>query len=164
MTEKWAEITGYANRYRISTEGVVQQHRWNRWVTLSRQVTPRRTEGLLRGLDGKQKHLGVFRLLDRTFCGGYAEKHGLCVGPKNGVRQDCTLQNLAYRTQAEIGRESTSRHMKKPVIVYDRLGQAEIYHSLKEAALKTGLSRAAVGRRIHKGVMDAKGRHFELAN
>ena len=162
-SNEWAYIPGYKTPYRINRSGVVQQLRHGKWATIKSEVTPRRTEVRLRGLDGKQKRVGVFRLLDRCFCGGYGEKHGLRVGPKNGVRSDCTLENLTYRTQSEIGRANMTRTFRKPVIRYDRNGNTTLYRSVTEAARANGLTTSTLDRRMYGGVMDPRGYRFEPA-
>lgn len=164
MAEMWADIPGWASPYRINSEGVVQQLRWGRWITLSQKITPKRAEVRLRDKSGVQRKAGVFRLLDEAFCGGYAKKHGLCVGPKNGVRQECTLKNMAYRTHEEIGRRTMSRVFRKPVARYAPDGRMTLYHSVNEAARKNGLSRSALDRRLYGGVLDPRGFRFEIVD
>lgn len=148
----WRRIEGYKYPYRINEQGEVQWFRWGRWMPM-RIYLKNRAEVRLRGLDGKQKQVGVFRLLDECFCGGYARKNGLCVGPKNGVKMDCTLRNMEYKTQSEIGKKSMARTMRKPVIRYDRNG---------EAARKNGMTEFALGRRLYRGVLDPRGYRFEV--
>ena len=158
----WRRIEGYKYPYRINKQGEVQWFRWGRWMPLKIYYSEHRAEVRLRGLDGKQKQAGVFRLLDECFCGGYARKHGLCVGPKNGVKMDCTLENMAYRTQSEIGKRTMERTMRKTVIRYDRNGEATVYRSISEAARKNGMSASCLDRRLHGGVLDPRGYRFEV--
>lgn len=157
----WRRIEGYKHPYRINEQGEVQRFRWGRWMPMKIHLE-NRAEVRLRGLDGKQKQVGVFRLLDECFCGGYARKNGLCVGPKNGVKMDCTLENMAYRRRSEIGRKSMERTMRKPVIRYDRNGEATAYGSIREAARKNGMTEFALGRRLYGGVLDPRGYRFEV--
>lgn len=159
---EWRSIPGFQTPYRINKNGIVQQYRWEKWITIKQYVTPRRTEVRLRGKDGKQKKFGVFRLLDKFFCNGYGEKNGLCVGPKNGVKSECTLENLAYKTQSEIGKKSITRSMKKPVIRYDRSGKTILYESVQEAAKKNGITPQSLDRRIYGGVLDPRGYRWEI--
>lgn len=162
MTE-WRDIPGYKYPYRISSEGVVQQLVRGKWRDLSvRLERGVRAEVRLRRMDGKQVHRGVFRLLDEYFRGGHARKHGLKISPKNGVKTECTLENLAYKTQSEIGRKALSRAVRKPVIRYDRYGNATIYPSVHEAATKNGLSKSSLDRRLYQGVLDPRGYRFEV--
>lgn len=157
----WRRIEGYKYPYRINEQGEVQWFRWGRWMPMKPYLR-NRAEVRLRGLDGKQKRVGVFRLLDECFCGGYARKNGLCVGPKNGVQMDCTLENMAYRTQSEIGKRTMERTMRKTVIRYDRNGEATVYRSISEAARKNGMTKCALGRRLYGGVLDPRGYRFEV--
>ena len=114
--------------------------------------------------NGKQCRKGVFRLLDEYFNGGYARKHGLCVGPRNGVKSDCTLENLAYKTHEEIGRRSFTRSAKKAVIRRDKDGNEVIYSSMQEAARKSGLTPQSLDRRIYQGVLDPRGYTWEVVD
>ena len=163
MDNKWAYIPGFKTPYRINRDGVVQQLRGEKWVTLKYNVTKRRTEVRLRRKDGKQRRYGVFCLLDRFFCGGYGEKNGLCVGPKNGVRSECSLENMEYKTQSQIGKINMTRTFKKPVIRYDRHGNSTIYSSVTEAPEKNNLTPFALDRRLYHGVLDPRGYRWELA-
>lgn len=159
---EWREITGYKYPYRISDQGEVQKWNGNVWCTLIPDTISARVQVRLKRENGVQHRVGVFRLLDKYFNGGYADKHGLCVGPKNGVKTECTLENLAYKTQSEIGRKALSRTVRKPVIRYDRYGNATIYPSVHEAATKNGLSKSSLDRRLYQGVLDPRGYRFEV--
>lgn len=86
----------------VNELGDVQQFQRGKWISLTVNTGGPRAEVRLRGLDGKQKRVGVFRLLDRCFCGGYADKNGLCAIPKNGVKSECTLENLSYKALTDI--------------------------------------------------------------
>lgn len=162
MENEWAYIPDLQTPYRISKNGVVQQFRFGKWVTLKQEFTPRRTEVRMRTKDGKQKRFGVFRLLDKFFCDGYGEKNGLCVGPKNGVKSECTLENLAYKTQSEIAKNSLTMSMQKPVVRYDKNGNTTVYKSVKEAAKKSGMTPQSLDRRIYGGVLDPRGYRWEI--
>lgn len=162
MESEWALIRGFHHLYRINRSGVVQQQKGDKWVTLKRSVTRRRVEVRFRDLDGKQKKYGVFRLLDKYFCGSYGETHGFRVCPANGVRTECTVDNIAYKTQSEIGRKSLTRTMKKPVVRYDRFGNTTLYESVQEAAKKNGLTPQALDRRIYHGILDPRGYKWEI--
>ena len=159
---EWREIPGYKYPYRISNQGEVQKWDGKIWVPLIPDTISARVQVRLKRENGVQHRVGVFRLLDKYFNGGYADKHGLCVGPKNGVKTECTLENLAYKTQSEIGRKALSRTAKKPVIRYDRYGNATIYPSVHEAATKNGLSKSSLDRRLYQGVLDPRGYRFEV--
>lgn len=159
---EWREITGYKYPYRISNQGEVQKWDGKVWVPLIPDTISARVQVRLKRENGVQHKAGVFRLLDKYFNGGYADKHGLCVGPKNGVKTECTLENLAYKTQSEIGRKALSRTVRKPVIRYDRYGNATIYPSVHEAATKNGLSKSSLDRRLYQGVLDPRGYRFEV--
>ena len=159
---EWREIPGYKYPYRISDQGEVQKWDGKAWVTLIPDTISVRVHVRLKRENGVQHRVGVFRLLDKYFNGGYADKHGLCVGPKNGVKTECTLENLAYKTQSEIGRKALSRTVRKPVIRYDRYGNATIYPSVHEAATKNGLSKSSLDRRLYQGVLDPRGYRFEV--
>lgn len=157
----WKAIKGYKYPYRISDQGEVQWFRWGRWMPL-KITLDNRANVRLRGLDGIQKKVGIFRLLDECFCDGYARKNGFCIGPKNGVQTECTLENMEYKTQSEIGKRSLSRTMRKTVIRYDRDGNATIYRSVQEAAKKNGMTASSLDRRLYKGVLDPRGYRFEV--
>lgn len=159
---EWRNIPGYKYPYRISDQGEVQKWDGNVWCTLIPDTISARVQVRLKREDGVQHRVGVFRLLDKYFNGGYADKHGLCVGPKNGVKTECTLENLAYKTQSEIGRKALSRTVRKPVIRYDQYGNATIYPSVHEAAVKNGLSKSSLDRRLYQGVLDPRGYRFEV--
>lgn len=159
---EWREIKGYKYPYRISDQGEVQQYIHGRWNNLSVHAGKGRAEVRLRGLDGKQKRVGVFRLLDDLFRGGYARKHGLCTCPRNGVKTDCTLDNLCYKRQSDIGRESMRRTMRKPVVRYDRHGNTKLYKSVMDAARDSGLSVTGLDRRLHHGMADPRGYRWEV--
>ena len=159
---EWREITGYKYPYRISDQGEVQKWDGKAWVALIPDTISVRVHVRLKRENGVQHRVGVFRLLDKYFNGGYADKHGLCVGPKNGVKTECTLENLAYKTQSEIGRKALSRTARKSVIRYDRYGNATIYPSVHEAATKNGLSNSSLDRRLYQGVLDPRGYKFEV--
>lgn len=159
---EWRNIPGYKYPYRISDQGEVQKWDGKTWVTLIPDTISARVQVRLKRENGVQHRVGVFRLLDKYFNGGYADKHGLCVGPKNGVKTECTLENLAYKTQSEIGRKALSRTVRKPVIRYDRYGNATIYPSVHEAAVKNGLSKSSLDRRLYQGVLDPRGYKFEV--
>ena len=159
---EWREIPGYKYPYRISDRGEVQKWDGNVWCTLIPDTISARVQVRLKRKNGVQQRVGLFRLLDKYFNGGYADKHGLCVGPKNGVKTECTLENLAYKTQSEIGRKALSKTVRKPVIRYDRYGNATIYPSVHEAAMKNGLSKSSLDRRLYQGVLDPRGYRFEV--
>lgn len=159
---EWRNIPGYKYPYRISDQGEVQKWDGKAWVTLIPDTISARVQVRLKRKNGVQHRVGVFRLLDKYFNGGYADKHGLCVGPKNGVKTECTLENLAYKTQSEIGRKALSRTARKSVIRYDRYGNATIYPSVHEAATKNGLSNSSLDRRLYQGVLDPRGYKFEV--
>ena len=160
---EWRDIPGYKYPYRISSEGVVQQLVRGKWKDLSvRLERGVRAEVRLRRMDGKQVHCGVFRLLDEYFRGGYARKHGLCTCPRNGVKTDCTLDNLCYKRQSDIGRESMRRTMRKPVVRYDRHGNTKLYKSVMDAARDSGLSVTGLDRRLHHGMADPRGYRWEV--
>jgi hypothetical protein len=157
----WRDIPGYAYPYRIRDRGEVQQFRGGAWKTISVRVT-RRAQVILRKPDGTQRRLGVFRLLDELFNDGYARKHGLCVSPKNGVKSECTLENLTYKTRAEIGRESWSRGSRRPVMRTDRNGNVELYPSVIAAAKASGLTVQSLDRRLYHGVLDPRGYRWKV--
>lgn len=69
----WRRIEGYKHPYRINEQGEVQWFRWGRWMPMKIYLE-NRAEVRLCGLDGKQKQVGVFRLLDECFCGGLCQK------------------------------------------------------------------------------------------
>ena len=163
VNTQWRDIPGYAYPYRISDQGEVQQLRNGQWRPLSISIT-RRAEVHFRLQNGKQCRKGVFRLLDEYFNGGYARKHGLCVGPKNGFKSECTLDNLGYKTHEEIGRCSFTRSAKKAVIRRDRAGNEVIYSSMQEAARKSGLTPQSLDRRIYRGVLDPRGYTWEIVD
>lgn len=157
----WKEIQGYKNPYRINENGVVQQFSRGKWVDLSIEVN-HRAEVRLRGHDGKQKRVGIFRLLDRCFFGGYADKNKLTVGPRNGIKTECTLENLQHRTQSSVGAASLARSKRRAVVRHDRNGKQVIYKSVSEAARKNGLTPAALDRRLYHGVLDPRGYRWEI--
>ena len=159
---EWREIPGYKYPYRISNQGEVQKWDGKVWVPLIPDIISARVQVRLKREDGVQHRVGVFRLLDKYFNGGYADKHGLCVGPKNGVKTECTLENLVYKTQAEIGKKSLSRTMQKTVIRYDKNGEATVYKSVSEAAKRNGLTTSALDRRLYCGTLDPRGYKFEV--
>lgn len=156
----WRKIEGYKFPYRISEDGEVQVWK-GKWIPVT-HYTENRTMVRLRTVDGKQRSVGVFRLLDECFCGGYARVHGLCVRPKNGVKSDCTLDNMEYRTRAETGRKSLSRSARKAVVRTDRHGGTVLYKSVTEAARKNGISVQALDRRMYGGVLDPRGYKWEV--
>lgn len=158
----WRNIDGYKYPYRISDQGEVQKWDGKRWVTLALDTISTRVQVRLRRTDGRQHKVGVFRLLDQYFNGGYAEKHGLCVGPKNGMKTNCTLENLAYKTQADIGRKAMYQTAKKTIIRYDRHGNATVYQSVKEAAKQNDLTPSSLDRRLYHGVLDPRGYRWEV--
>ena len=158
----WKPITGYLNNYRINELGDVQQFQRDKWISLTVDTGGPRAEVRLRGLDGKQKRVGVFRLLDRCFCGGYADKNGLCAIPKNGVKSECTLENLSYKALTDITSAARSRAMSKAIVRYDRNGNMELYRSVTEAAKKSGLTLSSLERRLRQEVLDPRGFKWEL--
>ena len=162
MTE-WRDIPGYKYPYRISSEGEVQQFSRGKWRALAVKVEKGiRAEVRLRTIDGKQVHRGVLRLLDEHFRRGYARKHGLCVCPKNGVKSECTLDNIVYRTQSEIGRDSLRRTMSKPIVRYDKNGNTKLYKSVKDAAKDAGMPHQTLNWRMYHGVLDPRGYRWEV--
>lgn len=158
----WKEIPGYKNPYRIDENGTVQQFTRGKWVTVTPYVTRSRAEVRLRGLDGKQKHVGIFRLLDLCFMRGYGEKNGLSIGPKNGMKSDCAIENMMYQTKSDVGKKSFSRARKRIVIRHDKDGNQTVYKSVEEAARKNGLTRASLDRRAYHGVLDPRGYRWEI--
>lgn len=157
----WKDITEYKRPYRINELGEVQYFYQGKWRALSPQLEGHRAYVILIGPNGRKK-VGVFRLLDRYFRGGYADKHDLCIGPKNGVKSDCTLENMRYRTRSEIGRKSMSKTARKCVVRYDRFGEPVLYKSVGEAAEKNGMTRQALDRRLYHGVLDPRGYRWEI--
>ena len=158
----WRSIDGYKYPYRISDQGEVQKWDGKQWITLLQDTTSVRVQVRLKRMDGGQHKVGVFRLLDKYFNGGYAEKNGLCVGPKNGMKTECTLENITYKTHAEIGRKSIYRTARKPVVRYDRHGNSVIYPSIKEAAKKNGMTVSSLDRRLYHGTLDPRGYRWEV--
>ena len=159
---EWREITGYKYPYRISDQGEVQKFDGNTWIPLVPDTVSVRVQVRLKRKDGTQHKVGVFRLLDQYFNGGYAVKHGLCVGPKNGAKTDCKLENMAYKTHAQIGRATMRRTMQKTVLRYDRNGDVTVYKSVTEAAKKSGMTTSSLDRRIYGGTLDPRGYRWEV--
>ena len=160
----WKDIPGYGAPYRINEIGEVQQLRHGKWKPLKANLSRGRVEVFLRTIDGKQTKIGVFRLLDRAFRGGYADRNDLKTVAANGAWTECFLDNLAYLSQAEVARRGAVRCQNKPAMRHDRYGNTEMYKSIGDAAEKNGMSRSAMAQRLYHGVLDPRGYRFELAN
>lgn len=158
----WKEIPGYKFPYRISDQGEVQKWDKKAWVTLRHRITWNRLYVCLRQADGKQAKVALVRLMDDAFFGGRAKRDGLRMLHKNGVKTECSADNLVPTPQSELGRIYGARGARKPVIRYDRNGNSTLYHSVKEAAQKNGLSTSAMDRRIYGKVLDPRGYRFEI--
>ena len=110
----WKEIYGYKFRYRINDDGKVQKFdsKRNVWVDLSVKVAERATVSL-RTKEGKQVEVGVSRLMDQAFFGGYAQKNGLKAAHRNASKADCSRGNLIFLNQSQLGRWHGGRGEKK---------------------------------------------------
>lgn len=157
----WREIKGYKYPYRISRNGIVQVLHDGRWRTLERNCRHYgRAEVYLRQTDNLYKAVSVFRLLDKCFNDGYAEKNGLCVVPRNGDKSDPRLENIAYKTRLEISKTFVAT--RKPVVRYDRDGNATAYKSCKDAAEAIGIKPKTFSARMKNGTQDPRGYRFEV--
>ena len=160
----WKDITGYGCPYRINEEGDVwrfdrAQKKWMRCKPLVRK----RTVVFLRLKDGRQKQVGVTRLMDRAFFNGYGEKNGLSAYHKDGSKANCSRDNLLWMTQSEIGKIHGGRGRRKPVIEYDRQGkEVAIYKSITAAGKAHNVGRVAMANRISGRVLDPSGHFFRL--
>lgn len=158
----WKDIPGYARPYRINEHGTVQQGKNGKWVDLKPRIEASRCEVRLRDTRGQYQHVGLFQLLDRVFNDSYASKNGLCACPRNGVKSECTLENMAYMSQSDVARRCLGKARRKPVVRYDRHGESVIYKTVSEAAEKNGMTRSSMLRRMRGEVLDPRGYKFEL--
>ena len=82
--------------------------------------------------------------------------------PKNGMKSECTLENLSYKALTDITSAACSRAMSKAIVRYDRNGNMELYRSVTEAAKKSGLTLSSLERRLRQEVLDPRGYKWEL--
>lgn len=160
----WRDIPGYAYPYRINEAGEVWRldAKTRSWVQV-KQLIRKRATVCLRREDGKQRHVGVARLMDRAFFGGYAEKNGLKAYHKDGAKGNCARNNLLWLTQSQIGQKHGGRGREKAVFEYDRFGsEVAVYRSITAAAKAHGMSRSAMANRISGLVLDPGGHFYKL--
>ncbi|MBZ4580992.1 NUMOD4 motif-containing HNH endonuclease [Mycobacterium avium] len=106
----WKPIPGYEGLYEVSDEGEVRslervvEHGYSGTKTIPARVMRQKIDkggyrrvGLRR--DGKQRWLGVHRLVLAAFVGECPEGQEVCHG--NGNRADNRLENLRYGTRSE---------------------------------------------------------------
>lgn len=160
----WKEIEGYKFPYRISDQGIVQKfHERKGWINISTFLYGGRFRVRLKGFDEKQKTIPIVSLMDKYFFDGYAKKNGLKIFHKNGSKADCSIENLEFLTQSEIGKKCGAFSKRKAVVKSKNGVDIEVYSSVKEAAKKNGLTRSSLSRRIKGKTLDEKGREFRYA-
>lgn len=157
----WKEIGGYKYPYRINQDGIVQVKHDGKWRTLEQNCRHYgRAEVYLRQTNGLYRAVGVFRLLDKCFNDGYAEKNGLCVVPHDGDKGNTELNNIAYRTRLDMSRGSLGN--RKPVVRYDQNGNSTAYKSCRDAAKASGIKPTTFSARLKNGTQDPRGYRFEV--
>lgn len=159
----WREITGYKYRYRISDQGEVQRFYQDKgWLPIASKITWNRLHVTLRRIDGKQTKIAVVNLMDQYFFDGYGRKNGFHISHKNGSKTDCSVSNLFFTSQSEIGKRWGAAGQRKAVIMSYK-GEETVYQSVLEAAQKNGITTSSLTRRLKGRVFDQKGREFRYA-
>lgn len=82
------------------------------------------------------------------------ERPGYILTHKNGIRSDCSVENLVFVTRKQLNaiNNRNKRKVVKKVSIYGRK-VLEYYPSLREAAEKNFLSKHGMTNRIEKRIV-----------
>lgn len=157
----WREIPGWRWPYRISRAAEVQRlHPNGRWKTL-KPTTPTgraRARICMCRADGTRQMIPLVWLVADAFLGG--RKPGDAFVHRNGVKTDCSVQNLMRVPQSRCPYLS-GKPRRRPIFKVDEAGNIlEAYGSVTEAAEANGLTRSYVTRRCRHQVLDGPGISF----
>lgn len=163
---RYADITGYAYRYRISEEGCVERYSDSKQVWVAVPVRRRTTKyggkcrlevDLVRNRLQCNKHrVAVVTLMADAFMGGRDAHAGLVVAHRNSMTTDCALENLYWTTREELGKRCGGQ-MRKPVCKLDVLGNlVKVYASVTECCASEFIDRSTLYRMIKNGVSASK--------
>lgn len=152
----WREIPGYYYRYRINDEGEVQRY-WEdkrEWRTKKahrsggKYYSGYRLMVKLTVKPKVYKEVPVVDLMVNAFMGGRAAHPGKIVSHRNGMLNDCSLQNLIWITRKELGKRSGGSG-RKSVVKIDKDGnEVAIYRSTLECCAKEYIHRKTLWRMI----------------
>ena len=105
--EKWRYIEGYWGYYRVSSFGMVESCRYNRFLD------PTETGGKYRVLvcvNGQYKGLSVHRIVAETFIPN--PKGAVSVRPKDGNYLNCGVRNLEWKSRAISSNIEAKKEMR----------------------------------------------------
>jgi len=135
----WKQIDGYRYPYRINEEAVVQrQLKDGSWQTLGayfqggRGAAGRLAVRMTRAPKQYETRFVVDLMVD-AFLGGMRPP-GKVLTHRNGMRADCSLENLVWTTPSAIGKRYGGSN-RRSVEKVDRRGHVvALYRSISEAA------------------------------
>lgn len=147
MVETWKDIPGYEGKYQIDKEGNVRRvyasgstramSPYHRKMSGSQRLVVKLTRG------GKPKAEVLMQLVALTFLGPPPE--GCVPYHRNGCQSDNYLNNIAYISRRELGRQTGASSRRRPVAKLDADGEiVEVYSSAREAAKRNYMSYQTV--------------------
>ena len=131
----WVAIEGYKYPYRINEEARVQKYDKGKWIDLSTKLRKgnQAVSVWMRGVNGEEMYVSLTRLMAEAFMGG--RRPGYNIIHKNGVKQDCYLDNLEFIKNEDSGKKFGGLARRMPVLKVDRNGEIlAAYKNAKEAA------------------------------
>lgn len=153
MREIWKPIPGTDGWYDVSTHGRVRSWVGRGWHEYYKAKEPRLLKGSLTPQNGLivtlgKKHFVVKNVVWDVFLGG--KRPGYVLAHKNGLRSDCSVENLMFVTRKQLNRVSNRNKRKVVLKANDRGEVLAVYPSLTEAAKKNFLSPHGMQNRIKK--------------
>lgn len=143
----WVAIEGYKYPYRINEEARVQKYDKGKWIDLSTHIHKGslRVMVWMRDKDNKPCYESLPGLMADAFMGG--RRKGYNIIHKNGVKQDCYLNNLEFIKNEDSGKKFGGLARRMPVLKVDRNGEIlAAYKSAKEAAEECFMSKLQIQR------------------
>ena len=151
---RWRYIDGLLYPYRVGDHGEMQkQQKDGKWIALRIQMQEAKSARVkVKTKDGGIKYLYLAKLVWTAFRGPVPA--GKVIGIKNGVKQDCALENLFLTTREERGKTTRSGNCR-PVEKVDRKGNVvAIYPSAAKAARANHVSESGMREHCRGQVKD----------
>lgn len=140
--ERWIDINGFGNKYRISSYGNVVNKLTGHKLTI--QISKRGYGRIILSNGKVKKFVSVHRLVATHFIENKENKP--CVNHKNGIKNDNRVENLEWVTYSE-NLQHKFRVLKYPQsnsVKIINTESGEIYNSITDAALKNNINRSTL--------------------